>query len=136
MKKVVVPGIVAGAFMLAVGMAFGWLLNMVFPSVAVEYSNVALFRPWSDPLMSLYFAAPFILGIVLALIWNKTKVLIQGPTGRRGMHFGFFYWLLTISGMVITYSSFQISLVMAVSWSVSILVQAICAGIVLARLNE
>jgi hypothetical protein len=137
MKKILIPGLVVGLLILIVGMVVGQIFTIISPSLEIEYENANLFRPWSDPLMSIYFAYPFILGIVLAWIWDKTKVLIEESNlWKRGTYFGFAYWLVTIPGMIITYSSFPVSLLMVISWSISVLLQAVCAGIIYARLNK
>ena len=134
MKKVVKPGILAGVLMLVAGMGLSYLLNFIFPSLAVEYENANLFRPWSDPLMSIYFAYPFVLGLVLAWAWEKTKKLFKGDDNKRGVDFGLSVWLITsVPGMIITYSSFQVSLLIVLTWTLSSLVNAILAGLVFAR---
>lgn len=61
MKKIVWPGIIAGVIMLITGMGLSYLLHAIFPSLIVEYNNTSVFRPWTDPLMSIYFVHPFVL---------------------------------------------------------------------------
>jgi len=51
MKKVILFGLLAGLAMLIVSLALGPLFNLIFPSLAAEYNNMKLFRPWSDPIM-------------------------------------------------------------------------------------
>ena len=136
MKKVLVPGLVAGLLMLIVGMAVGQLIGLVFPGLAAEYQNASLFRPWEDPLMSLYFAHPFIVALALAWVWSKVKVLVSGKPLARATHFALGYWIVaTIPGMVISYSSFPLSLMIVTSWAISSLVQAIVAGLVFVKMN-
>jgi hypothetical protein len=88
--------------------------------------------------MSLYFLYPFILGVILAFIWDKTKDLIKDKKiVKRALKFAFYYWLVSsIPGMFITYSSFVVSLPMVISWSVSGFIQAFVAAIVLAKFNR
>lgn len=138
MKKILIPGLVAGLVMLVVAMAMGMLFNNIFPSLKAEYMNTNLFRPMADPVMSIYFAYPFVLGVTLAWAWNKTKRLIKEKRPwKRGIHFGLAFWVVaTIPGMIINYSSFPVSLVMVVSWSISSLVQVAFAGIVYAKMNR
>ena len=136
-QKIVTTGLLAGVVMLVVSLVLTPLYNFVFPSLAQEYTNTGLFRPWSDPLMSLYYAYPFLLGLVLAWIWNKTKKVIEGKTEfEKAKNFGLSYWLVAgLPGMLITYSSFQVSLTMVLVWSISGLVDAIIAGWVFAKRN-
>jgi len=136
LKKILVPGLVAGLAMLIVGMIVGMALNALLPSVAMEYENTNLFRPWSDPIMNIYYACPFILGIVLAWIWDKIKSVIPGAGFlARGTHLGLGYFALTISGILISYASHPISLAVIITWYISVLAQALVAGIVLAKMN-
>jgi len=139
MKKTILSGLFAGVAMLIVGMIFSWLFNWLFPSVALEYQNPGLFRPWSDPLMSLYFLYPFILGLILSFLWNKHKLSpnFGGSVWKKGATFGAAYWVVaSIPGMFISYSSLQVSLLMVIGWSISGLINAIVAGWILARWNK
>ena len=136
MKKVVVPGLIAGIAMLITGMALNWLFGFIFPSVAAEYQNPDLFRPWDDPLMSLIFVHPFILGLALAWAWDKTKDLFkERDVFWRCCQFAGAYWLISIPGMLISYSTFPVSLTMIVSWSLSGFAQAVVAGWIFAKRN-
>jgi len=135
MKKVVIPGIVAGIAMLIVGMLVSMAIHAIFPALAAEYRTM-LFRPWEDPIMSLYFAYPFVLGLALAFIWDKVKELVSGGPLKRAVHLALGYFFIsTVPGMLITYSSFPVSLLMVLSWTVSSFLQALAAGLVLAKMN-
>lgn len=130
----VVFGLLAGLAMLVAGMVVGQVFAFAFPGMAAEYNNPALFRPWSDPLMSLYYAVPFATGLILAWLWLNLKDKIKETDAlKKGAFFGIVYWIITIPGMAMSYSSFPVSLVMVESWSVSILVQAVCAGLIFAK---
>jgi hypothetical protein len=102
---------------------------MVFPALASEYQNTAMFRPWSDPLMTVYFAYPFILGVVSAYLWER----VHRP---RPVEFAKLYFVIaTIPGMFITYTSFQISLSMVLLWTVTGYIQALVAGYIFAKMK-
>lgn len=134
MKKTII-GLVVGAIMLLVNMLTGLVFNTIFPSLKMEYENPNLFRPWSDPLMSIMFIQPLLVGVILAWIWDLTKGIIKGNAlMEKGLTFGFIYWIITIPGMIISYSSFPISLVMVVSWSTSLFVQSLLAGVLFSRM--
>lgn len=137
MKKIIVSGLAAGAAMLVVGFAAGYLFMFIFPSLTAEYSNTALFRPWADPIMSFYFVHPFAVGLILAWVWSRVRGVVGGAGwAAKGVRFGLGYLLVTIPGMLISYASFPLSLLMVVSWSVSILMQALVAGLILAAVNR
>lgn len=137
MKKVLIPGALAGAAMLVTGVLMGPFTHFFFPSVQAEYQNPAIFRPWSDPLMSLYFLQPLLVGLILAWVWDKTKGLFKkNDRCPKGLAFALIYWLTTIPGMFMSLSSFPISFAMVVTWSLNILAQALVAGVILTKFNQ
>jgi len=132
MKKIIWPGILLGLIMLIVGMIVSYLF-MLIPAVNADY-NSEFMRNWQDPAMMLFFLYPFILGIAFALLWNKTKSSFKGK--MRGCYFGWMlFFLTTVPGMWITYTSFNLSFLTIIGWSVSGLVNAKIAGFFLAWIN-
>lgn len=136
MKKILGLGLSVGLINLILGLALSRFFYYIWPSLNAEYQNTSLFRPWSDPLMSIYFVYPFLLGLILAWLWEKAKNLFRGNYIRQGFSFGFIYWLLTIPGMIISYSSFPISFIMVFSWTLNNLILALVAGIILTKANN
>jgi hypothetical protein len=138
MKKILISGIVAGITLLVLGIVVGTLFNLIFPSLVTEYMNPDLFRPWEDPLMMLFFLHPFILGLILSYVWDKSKSLLKSKDILgRAIPFGLTIWLITsIPGMFITYSSFLVSLPMVISWTINGLIYSIAAGIIFAKMNK
>jgi len=137
MKKTLGLGILAGVVMLILGFAVMYLFGAIFPSTAAEYENLNIFRAMDDPLMSIFYVYPFILGIVLAFVWNKSKSLFKGTTGKRAVNFGLTYWLVaSLPGMVITYASFQLSFLLVFTWLMLGLLYGIIAGLVFAKYNK
>lgn len=136
-KKVVVPGVLAGLAMVVAGMALSSGFMALLPDLQVEYENTNLFRAPSDPMMMFYFVQPFVTGLVMAWIWEKTKGLfpVDSPVGN-GFRFAVIYWVFSLGGMVISYSSFPVSVTMIVTWYLSILFQGILAGVLLTKLNS
>jgi hypothetical protein len=136
MKKVLI-GLLAGLVMMVVWFGFSQLFSFVFPGLATEYQS-AMFRPWSDPLMMLYFLYPFVLGIALSFFWAMAKGMFKGNNAfERGLKLAFMYLVIaTIPGMLITYSSFQISLLMTVSWAVNGFIEVFAGGVVFAWLSK
>ena len=126
---IVKRGLIAGVAALVVGFGINWLAGVIFPSITQEYQNPNIFRPWTDPLMMAYFAHPFILGLVLAYLWDKLKA-------KDALEFAKLYFIIAaIPGMFVSYTSFQLSLLMILVWTVSGFLQAFVAGLVFARLK-
>jgi hypothetical protein len=136
MKKIVLPGIAAGVAIFILAMLINYAF-MLLPSVAADYKNHALMRSFQDPLASLFFIYPVVQGIILAWAWDKSKTLFKGTMVNRGIKFGFVIWLIaSVPGMIMSYSSFQTSLLTVISWTVNGLVGPIAAGLVFAKLNK
>ncbi len=138
MKKIFLPGLIAGAIMLVISMLTSMLFTAVFPVVGAEYNNLNLFRPFQDPLMLLFFVHPFILMIILSWVWDKVKGIVKYPSDiKKAWHFGGIIWLIaTFPGMLITYASFQFSLIMVVSWTVASLIGLIVGSLIFTKLNR
>ena len=64
MKKILLSGLLAGLAMVVVGVILNTIWQKIFPGLQAEYQT-ALFRPWSDPIMSLVFVV-FIIIIIIA----------------------------------------------------------------------
>lgn len=136
MKKIILSGLLIGLINFIASMLVSKIFGIVFPVLDAEYQNPNLFRLWTDPLMLLFFVYPFLLGIILAWLWEKTKN-IYGVDLKGGLNFGLTYWVVaTIPGMFATYSSMPYSGLMVISWLVGGLVQALLAGIILSKLSN
>jgi hypothetical protein len=135
-KRVVLSGMIAGIGMLIINVVLSSAYTVFFPTLQREYENGYLFRSWSDPVMSIYFVHPILAGLFLAWIWDKTKSLFGGlKWWSGGYKFGLIYWLFSVMGMIMTYSSFQVSLLLVGSWTVSILIEGVLTGLLFAKLN-
>ena len=135
-KRIILPGIVAGAAILAAGIAVSATFSILVPSMKSEYENVSIFRTMSDPLMALYFIHPFFLGLVLAWIWDKTKRIFSSES-ISGIVFNFAvaYWLVSVAGMLISYGTFQLSFAMVLSWTIALFFEAVFAGVIFSKMN-
>lgn len=128
--------LLAGGLMLITGLATSRLANTISPTLEVEYHNPALFRSGNDPLMQLYWLAPFVTALILLRVWNATKTLINSAFFMvRGVSFAFNYWMVTLPGMLMSYSSFPLSFGIVLTWTIAGLAQALVAGMVFARLQ-
>lgn len=134
MKKVILPGIVAGIVLLALSYLVLFTIIRLLPSMAEEYYN-PIFWPGADRAF-LFYIHPFILGFALSWLWNRFKPLLQSSGWMRGMELGLVYVLVaTLPSMWITFSAISVSLVMVSSWLVYGWVQATMAGLVFSKMN-
>lgn len=138
MKKIILPGLIAGIAALFVTVAISIVESFVAPSITAEYSTSTIFRSFRDPLMSLMYIHPFIMGIALSFAWDKTKNLFHQRTPLfKGIAFGLIFWLVAgFSGMFITYSTFLVSLPLIISWSITGILESVVIGVVAAFMNK
>jgi len=130
MKNKYLLAIVVGVILLVTTMVLSMLFNAIFPSLNQEYVNPA-FRPWDDPLMSLFFVYPVVLGVLLASLWLKTR-----KSWKSGMDFGITVGLLMAVPMfLVNYSSFTFSLLMISAWTVFGFLNVLVAGLALEKLE-
>lgn len=134
MKKIITTGLLAGVLMLFTNLILSPVYGLIFPSINKEYSNTAVFRPFTDPLMFYVFIHPFIVGIILAWVWIKTNNLFkEKKVFWKCCRFAIAYWFVTVPGMLISYSTFQVSAIMVLSWTLTILVQSVVAAWVFSK---
>jgi hypothetical protein len=130
MKNKYLLAIVIGLIMLITTMGLSNILAVVLPDVQSEYVNPA-FRPWDDPIMSLFFVYPISIGILLTYLWFKTR-----KSWKSGLDFGItLALLLSIPSFLVNYSSFTFSLMMILSWTVMGFVNVLIAGFALEKLE-
>lgn len=91
MKKVLWTGILAGIAMLVVNVLLNFPINWLWPNLQEAYMNNEVFRPWDDPIMSLFFLYPIVLGLSLAFVWDQTKKLCKCPYWKKVFKFSCVY---------------------------------------------
>lgn len=129
-------GLLAGFLNLIVGLIFNFGLQTLSPALTAEYQKSGLFRPWSDPLMLIFFAYPFITGIVLAYFWNLIRHQFKGDDYSKAFQFAKLYFIIaTVPGMFITYTTFQVSFMMIMSWTVVGFIEVYVAGLVFSKVK-
>ena len=134
MKKIVLPALLIGILLLVLSYGLLFVLVNVFPSLAEEYFNPAFRR--MDNRSVLYFLHPFVISFALAWFWKRFKEPFKGAFWVRGLEFGGVYALIaTLPSMWITFSAIELSISMVLSWLAYGLLQAVLAGVLLARMN-
>lgn len=129
-------GLLAGLAILVLGVIFNFVLEALIPSLAKEYQNPSLMRPWTDPLMIIFFAYPFILGIVASYFWNLLAKNFSGDAIKKAFEFARTYFIIaTVPGMFISYTTFQVSFLMVLSWTVLGFLEVFVAGLIFAKVK-
>ncbi len=135
MKKTIGVGLLAGLFMTLISFVFSMLIGFVLPQIPKEYANTNVFRAWSDPLMYLFFICPFITGIIFAFLWEKHKNLLPGATSyQKALKLTMIYFVFSVIGMTINYSTFQVSFLMTINWIISVFLQSLIGAKVISKM--
>ena len=135
--KIILTGLVAGFVALIAGLAVNAIFQSVFPRIAYEYAFELVYRPFTNPLMLYIFMHPFVMSLLLAWAYPRVLVATRRETLRRGASYGLFiFGIMAIPGMVMTYSTFQMSLPMLLSWTAMAFVQLVAGGMVIAKMLE
>ena len=130
------PGLMTGLAMLIISLIFSMALQIIFPQIAQEYAT-QMYRSYSDPLMLLFYLGPFILGLIIAWVWELTSLIMKGDDLTKAVNFSLVYLVLTqIPGMFMTYTSMNVSLLLIMSWILTNFVQVLCGSIIISKMNK
>ncbi len=136
MKKVLLSGLLAGFVILLVNIGLCSLQMKFCPTLVSQYDNTNLYRSMKDPITTLFFVHPFLLAMILAFVWDKSKSLFTAKRFlSRGIQFGFVYFIIVIPGLFISYITSPYSIEMVISWAISVLLGALVAGICFEKAN-
>lgn len=134
MKKIIIPGLVAGVVILILSVLGLYLTIWLLPGVAMQYFDPAFNDQASRAMF--YYIHPFIIAMALSWFWNRVKGILTGSFLSRGIEFGIIYVLVaTLPTMWLLYSTITVSLEMTLTWFVFGLLQGIIAGLVFERMN-
>ncbi|HUZ57909.1 MAG TPA: hypothetical protein VMU83_03940 [Hanamia sp.] len=134
MKKIIIPGLVAGVIILILSVLCLYLTIWLFPDMAMQYFDPA-FNDQASRAM-IYYIHPFIIAMALSWFWNRVKGILTGSFLTRGIEFGIIYVLVaTFPTMWLIYSAITVSMEMTFTWFLFGLLQGIIAGLVFERMN-
>lgn len=129
-------GILAGITNLIIGFGISMLAGAIFPSINQEYMNESIFRPWDDPLMMAFFLQPFVVGFIFAYFWSLIKDKLKGSINARALGFAKTYFIVAIfAGMFATFTSFQLSLLIVLSWTIGGFLEALVAAYIFQKVK-
>lgn len=135
MKRRFKPGMLAGLLILVILMGQSFISSWLSPTLAEQYNNTALYRPWSVPVMWLIFLYPFFLGLALAWIWEKMQPALKGNGFTKVMKFAFAYWVVgVVPTMIMIYSCFPVTKWVVIIWTISGFVYGLVSALVFARM--
>ncbi|WP_442587987.1 hypothetical protein ACSBL2_18240 [Pedobacter sp. AW31-3R] len=134
MKKIIIPGLIAGAVVFIISYGSIYLGIKLFPSLFLGYNN-PLFNSENDRDILFYLHA-FIISFALSWFWERFKGLFKGAPVIRGLEFGGVYTVVSLLPIMwLTFSAMDVTLSMVFSWMLYGFVQAVIAGVTFAKIN-
>jgi hypothetical protein len=134
MKKIMFPGLIAGAVLFILSYGSVYLGIRFFPNLFLDYNN-PLFNSEGNRDVLFYMHA-FVISFALSWFWDRFKGLFHGAFILRGLEFGSIYALVALLPVMwITFSAMDVTAYMVLSWLLYGFAQAIVAGILFAKLN-
>ncbi len=134
MKKIIIPGIIAGLVLFILGYGTLYLGIRFFPGLFMDYNN-PLFNSEGNRDVFFYMHA-FVISFALSWFWDRFKGLFKGHMILRGIEFGFVYAMVSLMPVMwITFSALDISFLMVISWFTYGFIQAVVAGMIFAKTN-
>ena len=134
MKKIIVPGLIAGVVLFILSYGSLYLGIRFFPNLFIDYNN-PLFNSDGNR-DALFYMHAFVISFSLSWFWDRFKSLFHGAFILRGLEFGSVYALVALLPVMwITFSAMDVTVYMVLSWFLYGLAQAIIAGILFAKLN-
>ncbi len=134
MKKIIVPGLIAGVFLFILSYGGLYLGIRFLPNLFLDYNN-PLFNSEGDR-DSLFYLHAFVISMALSWFWERFKGLLSGHFIYKALQFGFIYAVVSLLPVMwITFSAMDITVWMVLSWFMYGFVQAVLAGILFTKLN-
>tara|TARA_Y100000310_G_C20256747_1_gene611703 strand:+ start:210 stop:617 length:408 start_codon:yes stop_codon:yes gene_type:complete len=132
-KKIIISGIAAGVAIFIITFIVDTLIQLIAP-----YDVMALggMRAIDDPLMMLFFAYPFVIGVTLAILYDITKTTFTGTIKSNGIKLGLMGWVVaSIPSAFVVFTSMNYPLGFTLSSTIGTLLYMLGAGLVIAKLS-
>lgn len=102
-KKVVISGVIGGIWLLIMTFIADYIAVLIAPYNILELGGM---RSVDDPIMSLFFAYPFVFSFAAAIVFALVEGAIEGRANRRGIIFGLLLFVLvTLPNQFVIYTS-------------------------------
>lgn len=114
MKKIILPGIVAGIGMAIIGFILNFLFGWIFPSFQAIYTDTTIFIAMDTARSALFWIYPLVLGIGLAWLYTVINDNFKRPLAFAGIYFV----IGALPAFFINVGSFNLPVMMVVSWTI------------------
>ena len=138
MKKVLGIGFLCAVFIFLLGILFNVIFGFLFPEFAAIYADEGIFRNVNTAASGLFWFYPLVLGISLAVVWNKIKkVFEKDSVFVSGLKFGIVYFFVSaLPTFFVNVGSFNLPVMMVFSWMIISFGNGVVCGWTFALLDK
>jgi hypothetical protein len=90
-KKIMISGIISGIVILVVSTITSSFFQAVFSYNVLELDGM---RQINDPIMTLFFVFPWVIGFAMAILYDYTKACFKGKTIQKTTRLGLLSWAM------------------------------------------
>lgn len=104
-KKVIIAGFFGGLWLLCIVLIVGWIVNFVAPYAILDLPGM---RSVDDPVAALFFAYPFVISFMAAIVYATIQKPLMSLAGTPGLLFGgILIMLYSIPCLFVTFTSME-----------------------------
>ena len=134
MKKIIIPGLVAGFALLVLSVAGLYATIWLFPNIAAQYFDPAFDMQSSR--VFIYYLHPFVIAMALSFFWSRFKAVLTGSFVTRGIEFGLTYAMIAVFPMMwLIFGAMSVSIEILATWFILAVLQGLIAGLIFEKLN-
>ncbi|MDD5148835.1 MAG: hypothetical protein PHH08_05220 [Candidatus ainarchaeum sp.] len=132
--KIVLAGILGGIAIFVISTALSYFFQAVF---GYDVLSLGGMRAVNDPVMVLFFAYPFVISFVVAILFERTRKSFGGSVVSQGLSLGLLAWLVSsIPSAFIVFSSMNYPIGFTANSLAGPLIYMIIAGIIIAKIMQ
>jgi len=135
LKKLVISTVLAGIAILIINQVFSILLQNIFAYNVLTLAGMR--NAMADPIMILFFVHPFVVALVMAIVYNSVKKAFNGTSMQKGINYGLTVFAVSaIPSAFMVYSSMDYPIGFTLSTILGPLVYMLSAGIIIAKIMD
>ena len=92
-KRFVLSGVASGILILVIMTLFGFITQIIAP---YDITSIGGMRALDDPIMALFFLAPFVIGFVTTYVYELTKKAFNGDKKSKALKLTLIMYLVYV----------------------------------------
>lgn len=130
MKRILLPGLLAGLAMAVLGFLLNFVFAWIFPTFQAIYTDTNIFLPMDGGRGLLFFVYPFVLGIGLAWLYA-----LLSKESKNAFAFAWIYFVIAaLPAFFINVGSFNVPVMMVLTWTIMSYLNGLVAGLLFSKM--